>query len=208
MNNYLSDNQIKRIASICNNVYSKTNKTKLLEIGNKYNLVFDQTRQNNMNLLWFKVVETLKQDPKAIDPISRNHFAKWFKEAGAIGVQDMIFTYMKDNSIWEDYQFLCNFKPDNLLYDINEITRFAGLHYHYEVNELYNVDNYEKYFTKMYGIESANQKAVKATKRVSKFFDELLADIPNKAGVFTALTEYLQTNDLSELHNSIHGKLD
>ena len=201
---YLNESQIKRIASLCNYVYSKENKRKLQEIGNKYNLVFNQTRQNNMNQLWFKVVEVLKQDPKAIDPISKNHFSKWIKEAGNIGITEMVFTYMKENNMWEDYMFLCNFKPDNLLYEINDVTRFAGLHYYYELDELFKIDNYEKYFREMYGIESADQKAVKATKQSVKFFDELLAGIPNKEIFFVALTKYYKNNDLSELHNTLH----
>jgi len=204
MNTYLNESQIKHLANLCNNVYSKANKTRLQEMGRKYNLTFDHNRQTNMNLLWFKVVDILKNDPKAIDPISKNHFAEWFKESGTIGIQEMVFTYMKNNNMWEDYMFLCNFKPEDLLFQINDITRFAGLHYHYEVNELFKVDNYEKYFNQMFGIESIDPKAVKATKNALKSFDELLNGIPNKAIFFQSLAKYYQNNDLSELHNTLH----
>jgi hypothetical protein len=200
---YLSEAQISNIAGICNVTYSKANKAKLTELQVKYNLTFNQDRQTNANMFWLWLVEKLKKDTTLIDHISHNSFAVCLKEGGGLAIKEMMYREIELN-YKEDYKFIWNFEPEKVLESIREITRHSQIIISETPKDLLNVDNYQKYFGDNYGIQAADQKAVKATKRVQKFFDELLEGIPNKAGVFEALSAYLQTNDLTALHNKLH----
>lgn len=208
MNRYLSTEQINQIAGICNQTYSKANKAKLREIGTKYNLTFDQDRQTNANMLFAKHREKLNNDNSILWHLTKQNYAEVTRLGNNYVGQKMFNEYLEKYDLLDEYQFIYNFNPDAVIEQINALIRVSGLYLNASTAELFQVDNYEKYFSKMFGVDSIDQKAVKATKRVSKFFDELLADIPNKSGVFVAITQYLQTNDFTELHNTLHKSND
>jgi hypothetical protein len=208
MNTYLSEGQIKQIANICNTTYSKENKKKLQEIGKRYNLTFDQDRQTNANMLFAKHREKLNNDNTILWHLTKQNYAEVTRLGNNYVGQKMFNEYLEKYDLLDEYNFIYGFNPDAIMGQIVYILKQSHIYDLPTVTELYYVDNYENFFSSKYGTSSVNQKAIKATKRVSKFFDELFEGIPNKAGVLVAISEYLQTNDLTALHNTLHKAND
>ena len=107
----------------------------------------------------------------------------------------------------EEYQFICEFDINRVLDSINNVLLQAGSSYcPANLSELLEIDNYFKFFNNNCGIGIVDEKAIKNSKKVIKFFDELLQDLPNKAFIFNALSKYYENNDLNEFHNVMHTK--
>jgi hypothetical protein len=209
MNNYLSQQQINRIANICNSVFSKENKKKLKEIGNKYGLVFDNDKQTNQNLLFRVLEDKLKANTTIRWGLTKQTYAERIAGGWSYDTQLMWGTFMEQNPEYQaDYGFVIGFNPEALLDTIQNVLRESFIKdANTTVNELYHIDNYEKYFSDRYGIQNIDKKARKDGERVINFFDELLAGIPNKAGFLQALNEYINgidtTGDKAHFHNTL-----
>jgi len=211
---YIGQNHINGLAGICKHNLTKDVKATLKRLQDKYKITFTFNKQTNVNLLWKSYSdELLTQNWKSV--VTNQTYKELYNQTNGINIlaADMLKIYIEHNHK-ADYQFIWEFDVERLiLNELNHILRLAGgngangptFHYYSEnLSELLNCNDYYALFNSMYGIDNVNQKAMKATTKAVKAFDDLLADIPNKAIFFNALAQYYQSNDLSQLHNTIH----
>ncbi len=206
---YLSENELKGIADTISFYLNKDVKKTLKRLETKYKIEFTTSKKLNTNLLWQSYAEEIKTDTHK-DIRYNKTFAEAFKMTNGINIEarDILVTYIKYNHK-EDYEFINEFDVDGILRNINTVLSSAGFYYHSEsLKELLNTNDYYSFFNSLYGIGAVSSKAMKATKKAIENFNQLIGDIPNKAGFFIALATYYQTNDLNQLHNSIHTKFE
>jgi hypothetical protein len=202
---YISENHLRQIADLSEHFFDKEAKKTLKRLEDKYKIEFTTNKQTNINLLWKSYSDELLLSNWRSNQTNRT-YSESFKMTNGINVEcsDMLKIYIEHNHK-EDYAFIWEFNVNHLIEMINTILRQAGLFYFSDsLSELSNCNDYYKLFSEKYGIANVNAKAMKATKNALKSFDDLMAGIPNKAVFFTALATYYQTNDLAELHNTIH----
>lgn len=203
---YLNENELQRIADICEFYLNKDVKKTLKRIEAKNNVQFTLDRKTNVNLLWQAYSQEITTDLHK-DIRYNKTYAEAFKQSNTINIEarDILSTYIKLNH-QEDYTFIWEFNINSIVRDINLSLATAGFYYYSDsLKELLSTNDYYAFFNSLYGIGAVNGKAMKATKQAIKAFDELLNGIENKAGFFNALAQYYLNNDLSQFHNNIHS---
>ena len=211
---YISEGHLKGIAKICEHNLNPELKKTLKRLQEKYKITFTTDKRTNANLMWKAYSDEL-MTANWRSMVTNKTYAEAYRQTNSINIEcsDMLKVYIEHN-YKEDYSFIFEFDPERyIINEINHIMRLAGgsnangqTFYYYAENltELLNCTDYYKFFSEKFGIQNVDKKAMKATKQALKNFDELLADIPNKAIFFQSLATYYQNNDLSELHNTLH----
>lgn len=203
---YLNENELQQVADICEFYFTKDVKKTFKRLESKFKIEFTTQKQLNANLLWQAYAEEIKPDTHK-DIRYNKTFAEAYNQTNGMNIEarDILSTYIQYNH-QEDYSFVYNFDVDRIIDRINVTIRLMGDSYYSDsLTELLNTNDYYAFFSSKFGISNCNTKALKATKDSLKAFDELLNGVENKAGFFTALAQYYQTNDLSQFHNNIHS---
>ena len=203
---YLSPEQINTLVRLCEETLSNSNKSRIKELQEKFNFTFSASRQENLNQIWQYVKDIMSKDK-----VSRTNLGETYAEAvrkfniyGGVGyISDYIQAYIERN-IKKDYDFIKNFKPDELTNAIAEILRIAGLPNDTNFTELLEVSNYEKFFKNKYGIENCSKEALKATDNFIKWADSVTNGVKNKEAFLWALNTYLTNPDKTTIHTILH----
>ncbi|MFZ4799855.1 MAG: hypothetical protein ACOYMA_20350 [Bacteroidia bacterium] len=206
---YLNSNQIQQLTDLCEFYINRDIKKTFKRLESKYNIEFTTNKKLNLNLLWKAYSVELEKDTHK-DIRYNKTFMEAYKQTNGFNIEasDILRSYIKVVHI-EDFSTVEQFNIDDLINRLNGIIRTADMFYYRDsLSELLNVSDYYNYFNGMYGEGSVSSKALKSTKKLVQFFNDLLEPFPNKSQAFTAISEYYQSEDLNALHNTLFTKFD
>jgi len=203
---YLNTEQINTLTRLCEETLSKSTKARLKELSEKFNMTFKSNKQENLNQVWQFIIEEMSKNNT-----SRTRTGETFSEAirkfkiyGGTGYISDYVQAIIENQYKKDYDFIRNFKPDELVNSISEIIRTAGLPNDINFTELIEVSNYEKYFKSLYGIENCTKESLKATDNFIKWAESVTTGVKNKDAFLWALNVYLTNPDKTAIHTILH----
>jgi len=205
---YANENTIARLVEACNAQFSKENKKKFREIAEKINANFTFDQKTNINFLYEHCHNELIK--KTDTNQGKTYINLWnsYKRERNFYTNELLKPYI-ERVYKDEIDFLRKntFTPFFfVLGTLNQYTSEAcDLSPRIEAidfNLFMNIDDFQEYFEKLIGKQSADIDEIKATEKIIKIFNQLLKDVPNKANIFSHMDSYYANGEnFRQLHN-------
>ena len=205
---YIPSDKIKQISNLCEDVFTPEIKSKIKRLSEKYKLSFGANKELNLKLFWNYCIDELSKDN-----LHTINTGQTLKQAIAINLKNgnatfMIVDYVNshiEKNYKEDHKFLSEFDSTILLNSIIGTIKEYGLNVDFTANELFEVNNYTKFFNGKYGIDICDKKALQATEYIIKFIEGLTANVKNKENLMYAINTYIANSNKSMMHSILHN---
>lgn len=214
MKTYITENTINNIIEIVERYITPEVIRRIKSISKKYNIEFNHNRQNNMNLLWLKVIQEIDSLP--LTDVWKSSLSKrnlfWNNENHITGVTLPLVATVKDymsmKGYSEDFNFLSEFNTKELedyLYHVSRVENIPII----KIEDLINSYPDFKEPLKKYTKKFADKESLKYTGKIINIIEDVFkGEFKAVSKIYGTYTELMQKDTPEEeMFDKLHAIL-